>query len=659
MPPASTTGRETPTDMTAPPGAEVAFAGSTVPPALMERWRELTVNAPLGDLDPTLGRVTEDLTPGALADVPEGVVALGDPIARGGMGEVRRGTQHRLRREVAVKRALRETAAAGRGAMLREAWVAASLEHPNILPIHTLSREGDEPLIVMKRVEGRVWSDILEDERDPDAPGFRVSRPSVSGMGDRWVAPLQVLIEVCRAVHFAHTRGVLHLDIKPDNVMVGEHGEVVLLDWGLATAFDQRIAPSFLRPRESIEAVCGTPGYLSPEQAEGIGSALTPTTDVYLLGAVLYEVLTGQLLHPGPVVKSLLSSHRAEPPVLGDDVPAELRELTLRALARDPRDRFPDVASFRQALEAFLAHRPALALTARGDGLLAALLASPQFSGEDDDLSAEVSIDACRFAYQQALRLWPESRTASAGLARLSEWLLNRAEARIDANGGRAALDDHPAPGPELRQRLAALEQASVDDGHRLVRLRALSADEDVETYRRVRIGLAAGGGALWLLWNLCAGWLDRSGILPLTHAALLANVCLAALSFGLFMALGGHRSLLSTAVNRRALTVILATFGQTFVLWTGAWLLDVPPRSAAALAGAAYLLAALAVAAILDARTWWVSLLMLVPAMGGALMPATPTRAAWSQGEVIWARAAWAWCATGIQTALCGARWP
>jgi hypothetical protein len=97
----------------------------------------------------------------------------------------------------------------------------------------------------------------------------------------------------------------------------------------------------------------------------------------------------------------------------------------------------------------------------------------------------------------------------------------------------------------------------------------------------------------------------------------------LAALSFGLFMALGGHRSLLSTAVNRRALTVILATFGQTFVLWTGAWLLDVPPRSAAALAGAAYLLAALAVAAILDARTWWVSLLMLVPAMGGALMPA------------------------------------
>jgi hypothetical protein len=623
MPPASTTGRETPTDMTAPPGANVAFAGSTVPPALMERWRELTVNAALGDLDPTLGRVTEDLTPGALEDVPEGVVALGDPIARGGMGEVRRGTQHRLRREVAVKRALRETAAAGRGAMLREAWVAASLEHPNILPIHTLSREGDEPLIVMKRVEGRVWSDILEDERDPDAPGFRVSRPSVSGMGDRWVAPLQVLIEVCRAVHFAHTRGVLHLDIKPDNVMVGEHGEVVLLDWGLATAFDPRIAPSFLRPRESIEAVCGTPGYLSPEQAEGIGSALSPATDVYLLGAVLYEVVTGQLLHPGPVVKSLLSSHRAEPPVLGDDVPAELRELTARALARDPRERFPDVASFRLALEAFLTHRPALALTARGDGLLAALLALPDASLEDDDLSAEVSIDACRFAYQQALRLWPESRSAGVGLARLSEWLLGRAEARIDATVGRAALDDHPAPGPDLRQRLAALEQATVDDGQRLARLRALSVDEDVDTHRRVRIGLAAGGGALWLVWNLCAGWLDRSGVMPLTHGALLGNVCVAALGFGLFMALGGHRSLLSTAVNRRAITVILATFGQTFVLWAGAWLLDVPPRSAAALAGAAYLLAALAVAAILDARTWWVSLLMLVPAVGGALMPA------------------------------------
>lgn len=596
------------------------FAGSTVEPTLAARWRELTIGAQRGDLDATLGRVHDELPPDALSGVPEGVVSLGEPIARGGMGEVRHGLQHRLRREVAVKRALRENAVSGRGAMLREAWVAASLEHPNILPIHTLAREGDEPLIVMKRVEGRVWGDILEDEHDPDAPGQRARRPSLDAVGERWVPSLHVLIEVCRAVHFAHTRGVLHLDIKPDNVMVGAHGEVVLLDWGLATAFDPERAPPFLRSRESIDGVCGTPGYLSPEQAEGVGAALTPATDVYLLGAVLYQVLTGELLHPGPVVASLLSSHKAAPPTLGDHIPAELREVALRALARDPADRYPDVESLRQALEAFLTHRPALTLTARGDALRETLLDGALAS---DDLDVEVRIDACRFAYQQALRLWPESPAAARGLARLCEWLLERAEQRIDVQAGRAAVQDHPTPSPALAARVTALERAAEEDVVRLESLRALSADENADTHRRVRIGLAGGGGLLWLFWNLCAGALDRSGVLPLTHGALIANVSVAALLFFAFLAAGGHRSLTSTAVNRRAMTVILATFGQTLVLWIGAWLLDVPPRSAAALAGAAYVLAALTVAAILDARTWWVAFVMMVPATVGAMHPA------------------------------------
>ncbi len=595
------------------------------------RWGEIAVDSHGEHVETTLGRLAEELAPNALEGVPEGVVEIGDPIGCGGMGEVRRATQHRLRREVAVKRALRETVTSARGAMLREAWVAASLEHPNILPIHTLSREGDEPLIVMKRVEGQVWSDMLGDEREVRANG-RASRTSVPGMGDRWVGAIQVLIEVCRAVHFAHTRGVLHLDIKPDNVMVGEHGEVVLIDWGLATAYDPRLAPAFLRSRESIDGVCGTPGYLSPEQAEGIGRALSPATDIYLLGAVLYEILTGELLHPGPVVKSLLSSHRAEPPVLSDEVPLELREIACRALARDPAERFASVDDFRAALEAFLSHRPALGLVARGDGLLATLLDAAEDAHVargsrtsrpvDEELAAEVTIDACRFAYQQALRLWPESPTARAGLSRLALFLLARAEARIDAHAGRQALEDHPEPTDELRARVVALEQAEVEDVARLERLRALSADENVETHRRVRMGLAIGGSVLWLAWNLVVGALCRSGLVPLTHTALMVNVTVAVTLFTLFLALGGHRSLLSTAVNRRAITVIFACFGQTFVLWIGAWLLNVPPFSAAALAGAAYVLAALAVAALLDARTWWVAVCMMVPALGSVLMP-------------------------------------
>lgn len=578
----------------------------------------------------TLGRVAEEVAPDVLAKLPEGVVSLGERIAEGGMGEVRRGTQHRLRREVAVKRA--RPGRGVEGAMLREARIAAALSHPNILPIHSVSRDGDEPLIVMKRVDGRVFSEVLRDQREGLGDATRSSRPSAAGHEDRWVAPVQVLIDVARAVHFAHSRGVLHLDIKPDNIMVGAHGEVVLLDWGLATAFDGQLAPPFLRSRHSVEGVCGTPGYLSPEQAEGQGARFVPATDVYQLGAVLHEILTGAPPHTGPVVMALLSAHRADPPRYDEGVPPELGAIAARALAREPSDRYPDADAFRLALEGFLAHRPALALARRGDALLSGLEATlPHGPGAQVALSLdaleretafEVQLDACRFAYQQALRLWPASPDARRGLCRLSELALARAEARLDVPAARAALDDHPASTEALVERVRAVEEAARADHTRLEALRALSADEDVDTHRRVRVGLALGGGLVWLAWNLLAGLLDRRGVLPLDHTTLIANVVLAATSFGLFLGLGGHRALFGTAFNRRATTLVLATFAQTFVLWTGAALLGVPAKSAAALAGAAYVLAALSVAAILDSRTWWVGLLMLLPALGAALSP-------------------------------------
>ncbi|MCA9532848.1 MAG: serine/threonine protein kinase [Myxococcales bacterium] len=590
-------------------------------PPLGERLRSLGITTLDARVGQTLGRADGVQTELAIHDAPEGVVTVGALIAEGGMGEVRHAVQHHLRREVAVKRPLPGSEAEVHQAMLHEAWVAGSLEHPNTLPIHTLSRDGDEPLIVMKRVDGRVWSELLAEQRG--VPGE-----------ERLLDALRVLVEVCRAVHFAHSRGVLHLDLKPDNVMVGEHGEVVLLDWGIAAAFDPGLAPEFVRPSASIEHVCGTLGYLSPEQAMARGEELGPATDVYLLGAVLHEIITGRPPHRSEdepsMMLALVSSSRALPPEFGRDVPDELAAIATRALAREPAARFPDVDAFRRALEAFIEHRPARALVAKADQLREEIVFLRLSNGGrssmqalTDEASVEGQLDACRFAYQQALRSWPECAEARAGLSALALLRLSQAEQRLDVAAARAALEDHPAPTADLHERLRALEAAAAADAQRVEDLRKLSADESLDTDRAVRIRLALTGGGTWSVWNVIAGVLDGTGVVPLTRTALLINLALAFSAFLIVLASVGRRPLTSTAVNRRALTIVFAAFAEIFVLWLGAALLDIPAHQAAVLAFGVYVLAGFAVAAVLDPRTWWGSLLMLPLAFGAARWPA------------------------------------
>ncbi len=625
----------------AAPLTEDAEGEWTLRVALLE-----TADAPLAARYRTLGIETLHCQPGVtlgrggaasgaleITDAAEGVVAVGALIAEGGMGEIRSALQHHLRREVAVKRAREGATEYTHQAMLREAWIAGSLEHPNILPIHTLSRDGAEPLIVMKRVEGRVWSEVL---REAQAAKDERLTERTSSLGDRWLEPIRVLIEVCRAVHFAHSRGVLHLDLKPDNVMVGEHGEVVLLDWGIAAAFDTSRAPEFITSTESIDHVCGTLGYLSPEQATAAGSDFSPRTDVYLLGAVLHEVLTGAPPHPvtppGSPMLSLVSSHQSEARRYGLDVPEELGQIARRALSRAPAERYADADEFRRALEAFVEHRPALALTARANALRREIEHSQPLSevergrrsrvGLSDEVSTEARLDACRFAYQQALRSWPECDEARAGLAWIAELLMRRAEASLDVAAGLAALAEHPSPDERFAARQRALEEAAKADAERVAELRAISADEDLNTDRAVRIRLALTGGASWSVWNAFAGVLDRSGVLPVTHTVLLTNAALAFSVFLMVLASVGRRPLTSTAVNRRALTIVLAAFAQTFVLWLGAAALGVAAHHAAVLAFAIYVLAGMSVAAVLDPRTWWGSVLMLPLAFGAARAP-------------------------------------
>jgi eukaryotic-like serine/threonine-protein kinase len=282
-------------------------------------------------------------------------------VARGGMGSVRRALDRLLGRHVAVK--LLHDAISDRPDLVRrfvlEAQITGALEHPNIVPVHLLGKGGDGlPCFSMKLVEGRTLRAEILDE---------AGLPWPSGRLDHLV---QVLLKVCDAVAFAHSRGVVHCDIKPENIMVGEFGQVYLMDWGVARVINPAAfgRDDVLPPEQLIEPrsgagrahIYGTPAYMAPEQAIGLHDAIDERTDVYLLGAVLYEVLTGKAPHAGDTVMAVVwqaASGTVVPPrerVPHLDLPEGLCRTAMKALAARPSDRHANVVEFRAEIERHL-----------------------------------------------------------------------------------------------------------------------------------------------------------------------------------------------------------------------------------------------------------------------------------------------------------------
>ncbi len=176
-------------------------------------------------------------------------------LGEGGMGRVFLARQHSLDREVAIKTVRDDASESDRSALLSEGAITGHLEHPGIVPVHALGvdREG-RPVLVMKRVEGVEWATLLEDDDHP----FWESR--VGSRAERLDDHLEILLQVCDAAHFAHSRGIVHRDIKPQNVFIGRYREVYLGDWGLALHAERE---------QRSGALCGTPAFMAPEMARG------------------------------------------------------------------------------------------------------------------------------------------------------------------------------------------------------------------------------------------------------------------------------------------------------------------------------------------------------------------------------------------------------
>lgn len=458
---------------------------------------------------------------------------LKNTLGEGGMGLVRIAQQNTIGREVAIKTLRPDRIEPQyRLQLLREAWLTGSLEHPNIIPIYAVGADQEgTPVIVMKRVEGTPWSEILYTENRTMS----------------W--HLSVLLQVCRAVEFASSKGIIHRDLKPDNVMIGAFGEVYVLDWGIAvTTGDDRDGRL---PRASeVRGVSGTPGYMAPEMLQESGDSLCAQTDVYLLGATLHELLLKEKRHTGENLHSILiSSLESEPFEYGDRAPQPLAEICNRATALAPEDRFSSAAHLRSALELYLQHEDSRRLTERAWECLRAWRALEN----PEPVQAQDYFSRCRFGFGEALRTWPENEAAQAGLQesfeRMFEFELHRDQ--LDAA---AWLLKELSGRPDLQERLSSLEARLSERRAEFESLRSLQANRDLTVGRRTRAFVMFLTALTWGGLPLCLGYAQRSGF-PITYQTFYL-ISLLKLINGVIVAWWARDSLSKTAVNRQLTAV-------------------------------------------------------------------------------------------------------
>ncbi len=295
-------------------------------------------------------------------------------VSRGGIGRIEAAVDPVIGRKVAIKMLREELQDEGQIALEfgSEAQITGQLEHPNVVPIYDLGEDENGQFIVMKLIDGKCFADLVKEE----AAG-----------GDQPAALqrlIQIVLRLCDALSYAHSRGVIHCDLKPDNVMVGDHGQVYLMDWGAALLLAQRQGPAdedagdmrgsherevpnfseasgafihLTSARYASNSLNGTPAYMAPEQLLGQTANIDPRTDVFGLGGILYEILTGD---PPNTQRRFLGRGIHTPLSMPADsrlwpqLPPGLCAIALKALSPKQEDRHQSIGELRADLEGFL-----------------------------------------------------------------------------------------------------------------------------------------------------------------------------------------------------------------------------------------------------------------------------------------------------------------
>jgi serine/threonine-protein kinase len=273
-------------------------------------------------------------------------------LGTGGMGEVHLVSDRALQRRAVMKRLHERHADDPRTVRMfvREAQITGQLEHPNIVPVHDLGIDEDATVyFTMKLVEGRTLEQIVR-----ELPPHPLEHTML-------IQLLEIVTKTCDALAFAHSRGIIHCDVKPGNVMVGDYGEVYLMDWGLARRASGERGDFLREDDESIEdpVLIGTASFMAPEQALGKNEALDERTDVFAVGAMIYYLLCRRPPYrEDDYWSTIASAQRAAFPPLEiaayGSTPRTLLAIVTRAMAENPGDRFPSIAALKAEIMRFV-----------------------------------------------------------------------------------------------------------------------------------------------------------------------------------------------------------------------------------------------------------------------------------------------------------------
>jgi hypothetical protein len=376
--------------------------------------------------------------------------ALEEKIGEGACGLVYGACQKTIDRQVAIKVIRPELAREGpiKALFLSEAVVTGDLDHPNIVPVYDLGVDQHDCLFYsMKKVQGVSWKKAMAAKSEAEN--------------------IEILLRVCDAMAFAHAKGVIHRDLKPQNIMLGDYGEVYVMDWGIA-ASPGGCGKAEALTSESNQA--GTPAYMAPEMAAIDPARVNHLSDIYLLGGLLYEIETGQTPHAGRNVKECLR-RAAENAIQPARESSGLIAIALKAMATQPTERYQSVAEFSQAIRDYRAHAESIVLCNSAAEAHARARKSKSYQ----------EYLAALFGYENAMQIWPGNPQALA------------AKSAVRLDYAREAFDKH-----DYDLAISLLDAGH--ESHQALLGKVLTARQARRSHQRRVQGLKWGASALALL---------------------------------------------------------------------------------------------------------------------------------------------------------------
>jgi WD40 repeat protein/tRNA A-37 threonylcarbamoyl transferase component Bud32 len=388
-------------------------------------------------------------------------------LGRGKQGIVYAAQQKGLDRTVAIKLVRKDKSSSSEREKLnrfvREAEITASLDHPNILPIHEIAVTSEGELFYsMKRVQGKSWDDILDEKKETLDES------------------VEHLLKVCDAIAFAHSKGIIHRDLKPGNVMIGGFGEVLVADWGMAV--DVSNNANFKPTDEKREPFSfgGTPAYMSPEMAKHDWRKIGPASDIYLLGAILYHLIEGKPPRDGRTVFDVLEGAKNNS-VIKPKETGGLMAVALKAMSASTTDRYKTATEMQDAIREVNRHAESMRLANRSAKLLEEAIAESDYE----------KFNGAIFGYRDAINLWRDNKAAEVGVNKARMAYAENAFSRGDFDVCLDALDPE---NPAEKELYSKAEKAQAEAKNRERRYRSL------RRYSAIGAVVALGGLSLLTL---------------------------------------------------------------------------------------------------------------------------------------------------------------